>query len=281
MKCRVCRGPAIIDVPRHNANFCGPHFLDMCRRQVRKAIDDFDMLVADDRILVAVSGGKDSLAVWDMLLDLGYHADGLYIGLGIGDYSDVSGEYARAYAQVAALPADTGEVELAFEVSNHLSRYGGSFIAPTLGLQVPLVAHLDFIRSLSMFLFGAMVFAALYHFVAYSLNRDAVVSLWFGLFAALLGMRTLLTEPLATFSVPFIGQDWVWRLDFSSSLLLLPTAYHFFMLSFPRQISSKISPWISGFCTGAAAFTRIFHSVEFQNLVFASVVLAWLRTNAT
>ena len=70
----------------------------MCRRQVIKAIDDFDMLSKDDRILVAVSGGKDSLAVWDILIDLGYQADGLYIGLGIGDYSDVSGEYARAFA---------------------------------------------------------------------------------------------------------------------------------------------------------------------------------------
>ncbi len=98
MKCRVCRQPAVIDVPRHNANFCGPHFLDMCRRQVTKAIDDFDMLGRDDRILVAVSGGKDSLAVWDMLIDMGYQADGLYIGLGIGDYSDVSGDYARAFA---------------------------------------------------------------------------------------------------------------------------------------------------------------------------------------
>ena len=56
------------------------------------------MLDADDRILVAVSGGKDSLAVWDLLLDLGYQADGLYVGLGIGDYSDVSGEYARRFA---------------------------------------------------------------------------------------------------------------------------------------------------------------------------------------
>lgn len=98
MKCRVCREPAIIDVPRHNANFCAPHFLDMCRKQVLKAIDDFDMLTKDDRILVAVSGGKDSLAIWDMLIDLGYEADGLYIGLGIGSYSDVSGDYARAFA---------------------------------------------------------------------------------------------------------------------------------------------------------------------------------------
>ena len=75
----------------------------MCRRQVRKAIDDFDMLTTDDRILVAVSGGKDSLAVWDMLIDLGYQADGLYVGLGIGEYSDMSGEYARAFADERGL----------------------------------------------------------------------------------------------------------------------------------------------------------------------------------
>jgi len=103
VKCRVCRQRAVIDVPRHNANFCAPHFLDMCRRQVTRAIADFDMLTTADRALVAVSGGKDSLAVWDMLGDLGYTADGLYVGLGIGDYSDVSAEYARAFASERGL----------------------------------------------------------------------------------------------------------------------------------------------------------------------------------
>ena len=97
-KCRVCKEPAIIDLPRHNAHFCADHFLELCRRQVVKAIEKFDMVSKDDRILVAVSGGKDSLAVWDILLDLGYQADGLYIGLGIGDYSETSAEYARAFA---------------------------------------------------------------------------------------------------------------------------------------------------------------------------------------
>ncbi|MEY4172940.1 MAG: hypothetical protein RI900_105 [Actinomycetota bacterium] len=97
-KCRVCKAPAIIDLPRHNANFCAEHFLELCRRQVSKAIEKFDMLRPDDKVLVAVSGGKDSLAVWDLLIDLGYHADGLYIGLGIGEYSDVSGEYAKNFA---------------------------------------------------------------------------------------------------------------------------------------------------------------------------------------
>lgn len=98
MKCTVCRGPALIDVRRHNANFCAEHFLRLCRDQVAKAIKDFAMIEPDDKVLVAVSGGKDSLAVWDLLVELGYRADGFYIGLGIGDYSDASGDMARAFA---------------------------------------------------------------------------------------------------------------------------------------------------------------------------------------
>jgi tRNA-5-methyluridine54 2-sulfurtransferase len=98
VKCVTCRGPAIIDIRRHNANFCAEHFLEQCRRQVVKAIEEFSMIAPGERALVAVSGGKDSLAVWDLLHQLGYEADGLYVGLGIGEYSDVSGEYARAFA---------------------------------------------------------------------------------------------------------------------------------------------------------------------------------------
>lgn len=98
MKCRVCREPAVIDVRRQNANYCADHFLRMCRDQVAKAIDEFDMVATDERCLVAVSGGKDSLAVWDLLTELGHRADGLYVGLGIGEYSDISGDHARKFA---------------------------------------------------------------------------------------------------------------------------------------------------------------------------------------
>lgn len=102
MKCRVCRGPAVIDLPRHNANFCQEHFVQLCTRQVVKAINDFEMIHEQDRVLVAVSGGKDSLALWDILLELGFDADGLYIGLGIGEYSDESEIFARTFANERA-----------------------------------------------------------------------------------------------------------------------------------------------------------------------------------
>ncbi|HWL91201.1 MAG TPA: ATP-binding protein [Actinomycetota bacterium] len=88
----------MIEVRRHHAAFCTEHFLTMFRTQVEKAIRRQEMLVPDDRVLVAVSGGKDSLALWDVLLDLGYDATGLYLGLGIGEYSDRSHDLARAFA---------------------------------------------------------------------------------------------------------------------------------------------------------------------------------------
>ena len=106
MKCRVCRGPAVIDVRRQNANYCPEHFLRMCRDQVAKAIEQFDMVQPGERVLVAVSGGKDSLAVWDILRELGYEADGFCIGLGIGDYSDTSTAHAVAFAEARGWPLE-------------------------------------------------------------------------------------------------------------------------------------------------------------------------------
>ncbi|MFN8232467.1 MAG: tRNA(Ile)-lysidine synthetase [Actinomycetota bacterium] len=99
MRCRRCRGPAAIEIRRHNAAFCKDCFPIVFREQVRRAIHRYEMFEPDDRILVAVSGGKDSLALWDVLLLEGYRASGLYLGLGIGGYSDRSGEAARAFAR--------------------------------------------------------------------------------------------------------------------------------------------------------------------------------------
>jgi uncharacterized protein (TIGR00269 family) len=115
VKCKRCREPAVIDVRRHRAAFCKDCFLHHCREQVRRTIDSHKMIAPGERVLVAISGGKDSLAVWDVLLDLGYDADGVYLGLGIGDYSDTSREYAEAYAAergakltVVDIPAEYG-----------------------------------------------------------------------------------------------------------------------------------------------------------------------------
>jgi uncharacterized protein (TIGR00269 family) len=113
--CRVCRGTAVIDLPRHNASFCAEHLQQLCRRQFAKAVDDFDMFGPDDRLLVAVSGGKDSLAVWDLLVDAGYRADGFYVGLGIGEYSEDSHGYARRFADERGLSLQTVDLRDSYD----------------------------------------------------------------------------------------------------------------------------------------------------------------------
>ncbi|HEY4398475.1 MAG TPA: tRNA(Ile)-lysidine synthetase [Acidimicrobiia bacterium] len=120
MKCRVCRAPAVLDIRRHNAAFCRDHFLKHCAEQVRRAIKDHDMIRSGERVVVAVSGGKDSLALWDLLVDLGYRPDGLYLGLGIGEYSEASGHAARAFAHDRGLKLH--EVDLAADFGYDIPR---------------------------------------------------------------------------------------------------------------------------------------------------------------
>src|SRR5262245_26332371 len=56
------------------------------------------MFTRDESILVAVSGGKDSLALWDVLIEEGYRTTGLYLDLGIFDYSVESKAKCQAFA---------------------------------------------------------------------------------------------------------------------------------------------------------------------------------------
>jgi uncharacterized protein (TIGR00269 family) len=98
MKCRKCGGAAALELRRHNAAFCSPHFLEFFRKQVAEAIQRHRMFSREEQILVAVSGGKDSLALWDVLIEDGYQTAGLYLDLGIFDYSKESKAKCEAFA---------------------------------------------------------------------------------------------------------------------------------------------------------------------------------------
>jgi len=99
MKCKRCRqAEAAVELPSHHAAFCPDCFFVFFRRQVTEGIRKLRLLAPGDRVLVCVSGGKDSLVLWDVLIDEGYETEGLYIDLGIDGYSDRSKEKVFAYA---------------------------------------------------------------------------------------------------------------------------------------------------------------------------------------
>src|SRR5574340_1175417 len=101
MKCRKCGSKASVNMRQHKLALCAEHYLEWIPQQAERFIQAYDMFGKDDRILVAVSGGKDSLSLWDILVRLGYQADGLYIGLGIDEgvgYSSESHRFTQEFA---------------------------------------------------------------------------------------------------------------------------------------------------------------------------------------
>ena len=107
MKCTRCREKAVVQLRHHHSNFCRECFLLFFERQVGRAIEKERMFTPEEAVLVAVSGGKDSLALWDVLVRLGYQTTGLHLALGIGEYSGGSTEKTQAFADSRALPLIT------------------------------------------------------------------------------------------------------------------------------------------------------------------------------
>ena len=102
MKCRKCGGKAVINMPQHHLGLCKEHYLEWLPEQTERFIKKYAMFKHSERILVAVSGGKDSLSLWDILVRLGYQADGLYLCLGIDGGVNYSSESQRLSEQFAA-----------------------------------------------------------------------------------------------------------------------------------------------------------------------------------
>ncbi|MEO0248845.1 MAG: ATP-binding protein [candidate division WOR-3 bacterium] len=98
MKCRVCGNQANIRLSAYNTALCNRDFISFFERRVNRTIRQYKLIDTNDLPLVAVSGGKDSLSLWLLLAESGYAADGIYIDLGIDEYSRVSCEKAKRMA---------------------------------------------------------------------------------------------------------------------------------------------------------------------------------------
>jgi uncharacterized protein (TIGR00269 family) len=117
MKCRKCGEKAAVNMRQHKLALCRQHFLEWIPEQTQRFVEKYRMFGAGDRILAAVSGGKDSLSLWDVLRRLGYAVDGLYINLGIDGgvrYSDESQRLAQSFADehgLRLITVNVAEVE--------------------------------------------------------------------------------------------------------------------------------------------------------------------------
>ncbi len=98
--CKKCQQPAAIHLPSYGLSLCSVHFIDFLRNRVKKTISKYKLLNPHERIAVALSGGKDS-AVLFQILDYLYAETldliGLHIDLGVksAKYSQESCQHAE------------------------------------------------------------------------------------------------------------------------------------------------------------------------------------------
>ena len=74
-------------------------FMKQFEQQVKNTIKQYKLLTKKDKILIAISGGKDSTVILYLLKKLGYNVVALTIDVSIGEYSKKNLENARKYCK--------------------------------------------------------------------------------------------------------------------------------------------------------------------------------------
>lgn len=90
--CKICKKKSIVFFKSHRIALCEDHLKSFVEKRVSEAIKSYKMINKGEKVLIAVSGGKDSLGLWQILTNIGYEADGMFIDLGIPGFSQESWE---------------------------------------------------------------------------------------------------------------------------------------------------------------------------------------------
>ncbi|MFO7872444.1 MAG: TIGR00269 family protein [Candidatus Undinarchaeales archaeon] len=97
-KCKLCSRKAVIHLKYFDRHLCKNHFIELTEQRIRKNITRNNLLDKEDKIAVAVSGGKDSVSMLHFLYNSiqKYKLDlfGIVVDEGIEGYRNTSAQAA-------------------------------------------------------------------------------------------------------------------------------------------------------------------------------------------
>ena len=119
MSCKFCKTKPVITLTNSNINLCKSCFIKYFERKALKTIRQYELLKKGDHVVVAVSGGKDSLSVLNLLNKLKdkmkLTITALLIDEGIKNYRDKSIEDAKKFCK---------EKKIKLEIASYKKNFG-------------------------------------------------------------------------------------------------------------------------------------------------------------
>jgi len=108
VSCSLCDSNAVITLKYARMRLCASHFTRFLKRRVLRTVKRYGLINSGDKVLIAVSGGKDSSVLAHILSSLSSElkADliGFHINLGIYEYSLKAEKSARALLDNIKIP---------------------------------------------------------------------------------------------------------------------------------------------------------------------------------
>ncbi len=92
--------PSVTTIGEFGLYLCEKHFIQWFEKWVEHTIEEFEMFDRQTPVIVALSGGKDSMVLWYVLNKLGYRAEGFHLNLGISGISEKSEQAVRELGQM-------------------------------------------------------------------------------------------------------------------------------------------------------------------------------------
>lgn len=95
--CRKCGRPAVVRIPFAKMSLCPDHFVDYMEERIYKTMERYGLINRARKVLIALSGGKDSLSLAHVMVSLKNKLGieeiyGVHVDLGLGEYSALSKE---------------------------------------------------------------------------------------------------------------------------------------------------------------------------------------------
>ncbi|MCS7203300.1 MAG: adenine nucleotide alpha hydrolase family protein [Thermodesulfovibrio sp.] len=136
IKCKFCsKVEKGIVLKHYNLKVCLNCFPIFFRKRVSETIKKFSMFTPSDSIIVAISGGKDSISITKTLRDLGYNIKALHIDTKIENISQRSKQVVEKFCFNENIPLKIINLYEEIEASvEELSRISGKPICAICGM---------------------------------------------------------------------------------------------------------------------------------------------------